>query len=139
MPVQTRPRRHPEKVIEAEIVRNLRTLGFGVTKTSQPQRARGVTLGVPDLYASHERWRLRLWIEVKAGDNRPSPAQLAWHAQERASGGTVVVAWSWSDVQRELAVMGAPLPPPSSPPSSARSASAGVGRGASSRSARASR
>lgn len=103
--------RRPEKQIEAEIIRNLRILGFGVTKTSQP-RPSMMTLGVPDLYAVHAGWRLRFWVEVKAGTNQPSPAQLAWHAQERAAGGHVLVAWSWSDVQREVARMGAPIPLP---------------------------
>lgn len=97
-----------EKEIEAEIIKNLRDLRFQVTKTSQPRPSK-VTLGIPDLYASHERWQIRLWIEVKAGNNQPSVHQLAWHAQERASGGNVLVAWNWMQVFEEIVRLGAPL------------------------------
>lgn len=98
-----------EKQVEADIIRALKMLGFGVTKTSQPQRARGMTRGIPDLYAVHERWQIRLWIEVKAGDNGPTPHQLAWHARERAAGGHVVVARSLGDILQELVRLGLPL------------------------------
>ena len=86
----------------------LRRMGFGVTKTSQP-RASMVTEGIPDLYARHPRWGLRVWIEVKAGTNRPSAVQTAWHAAEREAGGTVLVVWSVEDLIRELKALGAPI------------------------------
>lgn len=107
-PVRPPLDRRREKEIEAEIIRNLRALGFRVSKTSQP-RASMMTEGIPDLYVVHERWRLRFWVEVKAGRGRPSPAQLAWHRAEREAGGHVLVAWNWSGVQAELLRMGAPL------------------------------
>lgn len=100
--------RRREKEIEAEMITNLRDLGFKVSKTSQ-QRASKVTVGIPDLYASHARWQIRLWIEVKAGDNRPSLEQQLWHEAERAAGGTVLVAWNWRDVTAELLRLGAPI------------------------------
>lgn len=101
-------RRSPEKQIEADIIKALRTLGFLVSKTSQP-RASMMTPGIPDLYAAHPRWRLRLWIEVKAPKGRTSPQQDLWHAIERDSGGTVIIARSTSDLVTELQKLGAPL------------------------------
>jgi predicted signal transduction protein with EAL and GGDEF domain len=109
--METKPRQRLEKEIEAEIIRNLALLGFQVSKTSQP-RPSMLTLGIPDLYAVHARWRLRFWVEVKRPGNGPSPAQLAWHEAEREAGGCVLIARSWSDVQRALVKMGAPIPPP---------------------------
>jgi Holliday junction resolvase len=100
--------RRREKEVEWEIIKNLREIGFQVSKTSQP-RPSMITRGVPDLYAVHGRWRLRFWVEVKAGTNQPSADQLAWHQEERAAGGTVLVAWSWGEVLRELVRMGAPV------------------------------
>lgn len=113
----TRPRKRPapelrdtrlEKEIEAEFITNLSDLGFKVSKTSQP-RPSMITRGVPDLYASHARWQIRLWIEVKAGDNGPSLHQLAWHKAEREAGGLVLVAWNWPEVTEELRRLGAPI------------------------------
>lgn len=107
MPATVKDRRR-EKEIEAEIIKNLKTLGFGVTKTSQP-RSSMISRGIPDLYCSSSRWGIRLWIEVKAGNNEPSFDQLVWHSQERAAGGNVLVAWSWMEVFDELIRLGAPL------------------------------
>jgi hypothetical protein len=97
-----------EKAIEANIIRALRTLGFAVTKTSQP-RASMISRGVPDLYACHPVWQIRFWCEVKRPGQRPTAHQLAWHAAERAAGGTVVVATSVADVLLELGRLGAPI------------------------------
>lgn len=108
MNTTARPKRRLEKSIEAEIIKNLKAIGFGVTKTSQP-RPSMLTRGIPDLYAAHPTWGLRVWIEVKAEDNKPSAYQLAWHATERAAGGTVLVAWSWGEVQAALQALGAPI------------------------------
>lgn len=107
-PVMRVRRGAPEKRLQWEIRRALETLGFDVTSTSQPQRAM-MTAGIPDLYVRHPGWQIRLWIEVKAGRNKPTPAQLAWHEAERAAGGVVVVAYSVEDVLRVLVEMGAPI------------------------------
>lgn len=108
MTTTTRRLRHPEKMIERDIILALRRLQFGVTKTSQP-RPSMVTLGIPDLYAHHPRWGIRLWIEVKAPGNKPSDTQAAWHQAEREAGGVVLVAYSVADVVDELRRLGAPL------------------------------
>lgn len=101
-------RRAPEKAVEADVDRALLRMGFDVTRLSQP-RASGLTLGLPDRYASHAAWGLRIWIEIKAGKNKPSAHQLAWHARERAAGGIVLVVWSVEDLVRELRALGAPI------------------------------
>ena len=109
-----RRRNQPEKRVERATINALRTLGFRVTKTSQPRRTM-MTTGVPDLYASHTRYRLRVWIEVKHEGRRRekhgglSPDQLAWIRDEREAGGLVIVAYSLADVVAELKKMGAPL------------------------------
>lgn len=72
-------RRQPEKKIEAEIIAGMQTLGFAVTKTSQP-RPSMMTRGVPDLYVQHPLWKIRLWIEVKTPTGKLSQHQVAWHA-----------------------------------------------------------
>jgi hypothetical protein len=101
-------RRLPEKEVEADIDRTLKALGFEVTRFSQP-RASKQTLGIPDRYARHARLGLRLWIEVKAGKNRLSRHQEAWHVAERAAGGHVVTVWSVQDLVEELRALGVPL------------------------------
>ena len=101
-------RRLPEKEVEADVDRTLKTLGFEVTRFSQP-RASKQTLGIPDRYARHPRLGLRLWIEVKAGKNRLSAHQEAWHAAEHAAGGHVVTVWSVGNLIEELRVLGVPL------------------------------
>lgn len=97
-----------EKHIEADIIGALRTMGFAVTKTSQP-RPSMLTRGVPDLYAAHPRWGLRLWIEVKRPGEKPTLHQVAWHRSERLAGGTVLVADSVGAVVEALRKMGAPI------------------------------
>lgn len=98
----------PEKRLQHQIRRALETLGFDVTSTSQPQRAM-MTAGIPDLYARHPRWKLRLWIEVKTPRGRVRPAQAAWIEAERAAGGHAIVARSLGDVLDALRAAGAPI------------------------------
>ena len=99
-----------EKRVEADIIGALRTLGFAVTKTSQP-RPSMLTIGVPDLYAAHPRWGLRLWIEVKRPGGKPTAQQVAWHRCERLAGGTVLVLDSVAAMLAELKRLGAPIDP----------------------------
>lgn len=107
-------RRAPEKRLESSIIKALWKLGFRVTKTSQP-RPSMITIGVPDLYASHGRYGVRLWIEVKAAHRKReareglSIEQLQWIRDERAAGGNAMVAYSVEDVLQELKRLGVPL------------------------------
>lgn len=104
--MRTKPRL--EKHIEAEIIYNLRTLGFMVTKTSQP-RPSMLTRGIPDLYAAHPKWGVRFWIEVKRPGKAPSVWQRVWHQIERDAGGSVIVATSTGDVLDHLRGLGVPI------------------------------
>jgi len=101
-------RRSPEKRVQWQIIRALQALGCDVTSTSQPQRAM-MTPGIPDLYIRHPRWGIRLWVEVKAGRNRATPAQRAWIDAELEAGGHAIVAYGVEDVLRELIRLGAPI------------------------------
>ena len=98
-----------EKAIERDVINAAETLGFAVSKTSQPQRPVGMTVGIPDLYMAHPRWRLRLWVECKGPGNTPTEAQRAWHDTEREAGGNVCVVTSVADLIENLKAMGAPL------------------------------
>lgn len=98
-----------EKHVERDIMRALETMGFDVSKTSQP-RPSMVRIGIPDLYARHPRWGIRLWIEVKRpGIGRLSAAQRHWIEVEREAGGLAIVADSVADLLDHLRAMGAPV------------------------------
>src|SRR5690606_42121780 len=71
-----RRRGAPEKRVQAAIRRALSVLGFQVYDLTQP-RATKMPIGLPDLYARHRGWRIRLGGEVKAGRPQPTPAQAA--------------------------------------------------------------
>lgn len=104
----TKLRRPLEKHVEADIIKALDNMGFAVTKTSQP-RPSMLTLGIPDLYAAHPVWGIRCWIEVKRPGGKTSAHQEAWHAAERAAGGTVFVADGVRSLLHELKALGAPV------------------------------
>lgn len=101
-------RRQPEKRIQADIRRALAALGFVVHDMSQPRRSM-MPEGLPDLYAVHERWRLRGWIEVKTPTGRVRPTQVEWQRLERASGGNSDIARSVEDALRIVQDWGAPI------------------------------
>src|SRR5690606_3241828 len=88
-----RRRGAPEKRLMWQAKRALEQLGCDVTLSSQPFRARQ-TRGIPDMYVRHPRWRVRLWVEWKAGRNDTTADQAAWIAAERAAGGNAIVARS---------------------------------------------
>ena len=109
--VMRRGRAAPEKRLQWEIRRELQKLGCEVCDMTQP-RATMLPLGLPDLYARHPRWKLRLWIEVKTPRGRVRPAQAAWIEAERAAGGHAIVARSVGDVLDALRDLGAPIETP---------------------------
>ena len=103
-----RRRGAPEKRLMWRAKRELEKLGCDVTLFAQPFRARQ-TRGIPDMYVRHGRWRIRLWVEWKAGRNDVTPHQAAWLAAEREAGGHAIIARSVDDVLRALREMGAPI------------------------------
>lgn len=102
-----------EKQIQAEIVKNLRSLGWFVTTFSQAQKAQ-MTAGVPDVFAAHRKHG-QIWIEVKKPERRNekrgglSLAQVLWHAEAKDSGLSLLVAYGWAEVQAELQRLGVPI------------------------------
>ena len=59
-------------------------------------KAQGVRKGVPDMILPVGRWgKYGLWIEMKVGNNRPSPDQRKWIDFLIKSGYAVVVCYSW--------------------------------------------
>jgi len=63
-------------------------------------KAEGVKAGVPDLFLPVPRiWRGMafngLFVEMKAGRNKPTVEQLWWHTQLVYQGYRVGVCWSW--------------------------------------------
>ena len=107
-PVMRVRRAAPEKRLMWRAKRELEKLGFDVTLFSQPFRALQ-TRGIPDMYIRHPRWKIRLWIEWKAGKNKTTPHQAAWIAAENAAGGHAIVARSLCDVLDALRQAGAPI------------------------------
>lgn len=62
----------------------------------------GLKPGVPDIFlpVAVDRWH-GLWIELKAGDNKPSEAQNAWLESLRAQEYAVYVVWDdWDDARK---------------------------------------
>ena len=59
-------------------------------------KAEGVKAGVPDvcLPVSRGKW-IGLWIEIKAGRNKPTPSQIRWHRALEAEGHLVKVCYGW--------------------------------------------
>lgn len=111
-----------EKHVQAEVKGALEGLGFHISDTSQGYRGGGrrnrstrITKGVPDLYVTHARYRIRAWLEVKGEETPVTPEQRAWHARERESGGKVAVVRSAADAMWALHQWGVPLRPRSEP------------------------
>lgn len=102
----------PEATVQRHIVHALEHLGFFVSKFDQGYRPDGSTrqtAGIPDLYAVHAGQEMSVWVEVKAGSNKPTPHQKAWHEEARAAGVTVIVAWGVYDLIGGLQEAGFPI------------------------------
>ena len=62
--------------------------------TARKLKAEGVRPGVPDLHLPIPRGEYAgLWIEMKAGKNKPTSNQVWWHERLQAHGHKVVVAY----------------------------------------------
>jgi hypothetical protein len=93
-----------EKVIAGEVIRELRAIGCDVSSTQQTRESRQ-TIGIPDLYATHEAWGVAAWIEVKRPGEKPTKAQHEWHERTRASGVAVLVVTSAADALRQFGAL----------------------------------
>lgn len=73
-------------------------------------KRQGVKRGVPDIcmpcpgYQSVRPWDFYygLWIEMKAGKNKPSPQQMEWIDFLREQGYRVAICWSAEEAIREI-------------------------------------
>lgn len=67
----------------------------------------GLRAGVPDLMLPLPRLtpgceRYGLFIELKVGRNKPTTAQVEWHAYLRDAGYEVAVCWGWVAAARVI-------------------------------------
>jgi hypothetical protein len=90
-----------EKHIAGDVVRALRQIGCEVSSTQQTRASRQ-TIGMPDLYATHEAWGVSAWLEVKRPGEQPTKAQREWHDRTRAAGVAVLVVTSASQALEEF-------------------------------------
>jgi hypothetical protein len=104
----------PETRVQKDIEGAAETLGFDVYSFDQGYRpgecpecgnnlGRGAggtrqTPGVSDLHLVHQAKELRVWVEVKAGRNRPTDAQSEFLVTVRSAGGHAFPAWSTADL-----------------------------------------
>lgn len=64
--------------------------------TAARLKAEGVKAGVPDICLPVARGEYHgLWIEMKAGRNKPTPPQVQWHMRLSQQGHRVAVCWGW--------------------------------------------
>lgn len=102
----------PEAKVQRDIRNAARSLGFEVYDLSQARRqycphcggdlGKGAsgsrqTPGLSDLYLVHPAKNLTVWVEVKAGANRPTEHQQHFLVQVRRAGGHAFPAWCTSD------------------------------------------
>lgn len=97
-----------EKPVQQAVKDTLEAASFLVSDLSQP-RASMQTPGLPDLYAVSKRFKLAIWVEVKAPGGELSRAQRRWHEDARAAGAIVVSVWGVDDMVRELQELGVPI------------------------------
>lgn len=76
--------------------------------TAGKLKAEGVKAGVPDLFLPVPRtWRGMafngLFVEMKAGRNKPTAAQIEWHVMLSQQGYRVAVCYGW-EAARDLIV-----------------------------------
>lgn len=91
------PRNSPEKKVERACRLSVLSLGGEVDSFSQPRNTMQ-TPGIPDFRAVFPKLKERIWVEVKAGKNKPTLQQRAWLERELEMGGKAVVVYSDGDL-----------------------------------------
>lgn len=101
--------RRLEKDVEAEIIRDLRTIGVEVYKLSQP-RATKQTAGLLDLYIRHVGWGIAGWLEVKRDHSQHASFEQSLFIQrELALGRFVALVTCSAEAMAALRDAGAPI------------------------------
>ncbi len=90
--------------IQKQIIDYLKVTGFIVFRMNAGKGRYNQYLapnGTPDLLAvkKHRKKPLQVWLEIKAGKNKPTPEQLAMHKKLRAAGQIVITVRSLDDVR----------------------------------------
>ena len=74
--------------------------GFRTKATAAKLKAEGVKAGVPDICLPVAKGEYHgLWIELKAGRNKPTTTQVAWHLRLSREGYRVAVCWGWDSAR----------------------------------------
>lgn len=102
----------PEFYIKRDIKTFAEMMGFAVYDLEQNRKTRQ-TPGLADLLLLHDKYKIELWVETKAGKNQPSDAQELFYELVWASGGMVAWCWSIDDFLWILFWLGVGPQPPS--------------------------
>ena len=96
-------KKHPELALMFAIPNG----GHRHISVARRLKAEGVKAGVPDIFlpVKHQAYFTEgdvpnyhgLFIEMKAGKNTPTPAQVWWHEHLRDSGYCVEVCYGWEE------------------------------------------
>ena len=71
--------------------------------TAARLKAEGVKAGVPDICLPVAKGEYHgLFIELKAGRNKPTPTQVQWHARLSYQGYRVTVCWGWEAAREAI-------------------------------------
>ena len=75
--------------------------GYRPPAVAARMKAEGVRAGVPDLFLAYPNAAgyHGLWIEMKVGKNRPTPAQWEWIEALEGYGYAVAVCWGMEEAQ----------------------------------------
>jgi hypothetical protein len=77
--------------------------GLRSKATAGKLKAEGVKAGVPDICLPVARGEYHgLWIELKAGRNKPTTTQVAWHLRLSREGYRVAVCWGWASAREVI-------------------------------------
>lgn len=85
---------------------NVGMVWTGASNGSKGRPVRFGTVGQSDVTVELSESPMCVYVEVKAGNGKPSPAQLDWLAYQRTRGHLAFVAWSVQDVYDALSKAG---------------------------------